>query len=296
MNHGKQLRLFLPDGTPSGPRYYELVNWTGQALQIPLNRIKDLVSGSWPEFQRPGIYLVRGQSEEGHPRLYIGESEDVANRVQGHPSGLGFEVTDILLFSSKDDNLSKSHVLWLEIQLIQRAKKAKRITLTNTKQPPLKLLSRAEEATMKEFIDHLELVAQTAGFAYFTEVTSGGTKKQSMLYLSMPQVGLKATATQTDEGFLVLAGSDASGTAKPALSKGYASQREDLLDKGTLAEAANGKLKFTVDCLFASTSAAAATIAGSPTSGPDKWKDESGTRLRDLLKKEESLTSVNHEE
>lgn len=59
MIHGKQLRLFLPDGTPSGPRYYELVNWTGQALQIPLNRIKDLISGDWPEFQSPGVYLVR---------------------------------------------------------------------------------------------------------------------------------------------------------------------------------------------------------------------------------------------
>ena len=53
MNYGKQLRLFLPDGTPSGPRYYELVNWTGQAVVMPVSRIKELVSGVWPEFERP---------------------------------------------------------------------------------------------------------------------------------------------------------------------------------------------------------------------------------------------------
>ena len=45
MTHGKQLRLFLPDGTPSGPRYYELVNWTGQAVVMPESRIKELVTG-----------------------------------------------------------------------------------------------------------------------------------------------------------------------------------------------------------------------------------------------------------
>jgi predicted GIY-YIG superfamily endonuclease len=288
MIHGKQLRLFLPDGTPSGPRYYELVNWTGQALQIPLNRIKDLISGDWPEFQSPGVYFVRGQSEEGHPRLYIGESEDVAKRVQAHPSGLGFEISDILLFSSKDENLSKSHVLWLEIQLIQRVRKAKRITLSNTKQPPLKKLSRAEEATMKEFIANLELVAQTAGFAYFTEAVSKRPQKAAKLHFNMPQVGLKATMIRTDEGYMVLEGSDASKTATAALAKGYTSQREELIDKGMLAETDGGKLVFTVDCAFASPSAAAAIIAGGPRSGPENWKNDAGVSLKDLILAEEA--------
>lgn len=287
-NHGKQLRLFLPDGTPSGPRYYELVNWTGQALQVPLNRIKDLVSGSWPEFQSPGIYLVRGQSEEGHPRLYIGESEDVARRVQAHPSGLDFEISDILLFSSKDQNLSKSHVLWLEIQLIQRVMRAKRITLANTKQPPLKKLSRAEEATMQEFITNLELIAQTAGFSYFTEVVAKGAQKKTKLFYKMPQVGLSATATRTDDGFLVLSGSDAAETTTPALSKGYSSLRDELIDKGMLATTDDGKLTFTTDCAFASPSAAAAIIAGGPRSGPENWKNESGVSLKDLILAEEA--------
>jgi hypothetical protein len=35
MNHGRQLRLFLSDGTSSGPRFYEIVNRTIQSLGIP---------------------------------------------------------------------------------------------------------------------------------------------------------------------------------------------------------------------------------------------------------------------
>lgn len=290
MNHGKQLRLFLPDGTPSGPRYYELVNWTGQALLVPVNRVKELVSGEWPEFEGPGVYCVRGLSEEGHPRLYIGESDGVAKRVQAHPATVGFEVSDILLFASKDGNLTKTHVLWLETQLIQRAVQAKRITITNSKQPALRQLPKPEEATMMEFISNLELVAQTAGFSYFSELktkTSEKTTGEGALFLKMPQVGLKATAIRTDEGLLVRSGSEASLSAYSTLSKGYASQRDELIDKGALV-ADGEKLRFSVDTPFASPSAAAAIIAGSPAAGPQMWKDASGKKLGDILKAEQA--------
>lgn len=288
MKHGKQLRLFLPDGSASGPRYYELVNWTGQALVLPVSRIKELVSGAWPEFERPGIYFVRGQSEEGHPRLYIGESENVANRVQGHPAGLGFETAEVLLFSSKDDNLTKSHVLWLEIQLIQRAEAAKRITLSNTKKPPLKTLSKAEEATMVEFIENVELVAQTAGYPYFKAVQGRPKLAVEKLYVHKETQGLRATAIRTDDGFVVLAGSQASGEPKPTLAKGYLQQREDLIDQGVLQASGDGKLVFSVDAIFASSSAAAAIIAGYPSSGPKNWKNEDGMSLKELTEREQA--------
>lgn len=227
--------------------------------------------------------------DEGHPRLYIGESENVGVRVQGHPSSLGFEVTDVLLFSSKDDNLTKSHVLWLEIQLIQRAVIAKRITVTNTKKPPLKLLSKAEEATMQEFIEHVELVAQTAGFAYFTETSSQPTRRSNSkaLFFTMPQKGLAARAVRTDEGYVVLEGSEAALVASATLSKGYASQRDELIDKGVLAQEGD-KMRFTVEAPFSSPSAAAAIIAGTPASGPLVWKDEDGNRLMEILEREQA--------
>lgn len=288
MNHGKQLRLFLPDGTPSGPRYYELVNWTGQALVMPVNRIKELVSGTWPEFERPGVYLVRGETEEGHARLYVGESENVAKRFQGHPSALGFEVTELLMFSSKDDNLTKSHVLWLESALINLATSAKRTTLSNGTAPVIKSLSKAEQATMLEFLENLELVAQTAGFTYFTKakIRTTGPTPASRFSLHKVNQGIKAQAIQTDEGFVVLAGSRASGHATDALGKGYAQQREELIEQGVLKPEPDGQYLFTVDAVFSSPSAAASIIAGYPSSGPQSWSDQNGATLKNLLEKE----------
>jgi Domain of unknown function (DUF4357) len=288
INHGKQLRLFLPDGTPSGPRYYELVNWTGQAVVMPVSRIKELVTGAWPEFERPGVYLVRGESEEGHARLYIGESENVAKRVQGHPASLGFEVTELLLFSSKDDNLTKSHVLWLESALIDLATIAKRISLSNGTAPLTKALSKAELATMVEFLEHLGLVAQTAGFNYFTKakVRMIGPAPAAQFSLHKVKQGLKAQAIQSDEGFVVLAGSRGSGFPTEALGKGYALQREELIEQGVMKLESDGNYLFTVDAVFSSPSAAASIVAGYPSSGPQSWVDQNGGTLKNLLEKE----------
>jgi len=288
MNHGKQLRLFLPDGSPSGPRYYELVNWTGQAVVMPVSRIKELVAGTWSEFERPGVYMVRGESEEGHARLYIGESENVAKRVQGHPASLDFEVTELLLFSSKDDNLTKSHVLWLESALIDLATTAKRTTLTNVTVPQTKAISKAEQATMLEFLENLRLVAQTAGYSYFTKAKVRNVGPAPVAQFSLHKVTqrIKAQAIQTDEGFVVLAGSRASGNPTEALAKGYAQQREELIEQGVLKLEADGQYLFTVDAVFSSPSAAASIISGYPSSGPKNWSDPTGTTLRSLLEKE----------
>ncbi|MBK1883361.1 GIY-YIG nuclease family protein [Luteolibacter pohnpeiensis] len=287
MNHGKQLRLFLPDGSASGPRYYELVNWTGQAVLMPVSRIKDLVSGEWPEFERPGVYLVRGESQEGHHCAYIGESENVAKRVQGHPATLGFDVTELLLFSSKDDNLTKSHVLWLESALIELATYAKRIKLTNSTAPITKALSKAELATMLEFLENLKLVAQTAGFHFLerAKVRSTGAVPVAQFYIQKQKQDLKAQAMQSDEGFVILAGSRASGKVTETLGKGYALQREELIEQGVMKLEPDGNYVFTSDALFTSPSAAAAIVSGYPSSGPAMWKDERGVSLGELLER-----------
>ncbi len=234
-------------------------------------------------------YLVRGESEEGRARLYIGESENVAKRVQGHPASLGFEVTELLLFSSKDDNLTKSHVLWLESRvLIDLATTAKRISRSNGTAPLTKALSKAEQATMAEFLAHLGLVAQTAGFSYFTKakVRSSGPTPTTQLSLHTVKQGLKAQAIQSDEGFVVMAGSKGSGFPNEALGKGYAMQREELIEQGVMKLESDGNYLFTVDAVSSSPSAAASIVAGYPSSGPLSWLDLNGVSLKTLLERE----------
>jgi hypothetical protein len=287
MNHGRQLRLFLADGTGSGPRFYEIVNRTIQSLSIPANRIKELVSTDWPEMQKPGVYLVYGVTADAEERLYIGKGENVATRVQEHPVKLDFEVTSLLLFTSKDENLNASQVGWLEALLITSAKSAKRIALENIQTPSIPQLPKAELATIQEFLEDLKLIAQTAGFDYFSAPKAKGTKPTSEsspeFILTKKNQGLTAHGFPSDEGFVVKAGSEAVTTISKGFKGGYPALRQKLINQGVIVEAQGPSklMTFAVDYAFSSPSAAAAIIVGNNIAGTTAWKTAAGLTLID---------------
>ena len=301
MSHGRLLKLFLADGTDSGPKSYEIVNRTIQALEIPATKVRELKSKA--DYQRPGVYLIVGEDEEGTPRLYLGKSENVANRVQEHLSKLEFEITSLLLFSNKDDNLNASQVGWLETELINAAKSCKRIDLANQQTPDSPSLSSADLATVEEFFADVKLIAQTAGYNFFdppNRASSGkGTGDDNSTENKEDRFMFHdAEGYPSDEGFVVLKGSHAAAPAaepQPGLSDGYKRLREVLMAQGVLMKAEvpdNDKLTFTVDYAFSSSSAAAAVIAGWNISGPNKaWKtpnNETIEQYRSRLALEES--------
>ena len=113
---GKSIRIYLADGSVAGIRRGEIVNWTGQAIACPRSRFPELKEWS-EEAKRPGIYFLFGQNEEsGQDAVYIGEAEIVLDRLYSHISGKEFW-TELIAFTSKDDNLTKGHVRYLESRL-----------------------------------------------------------------------------------------------------------------------------------------------------------------------------------
>jgi hypothetical protein len=294
MNHGRQLRLFLADGTSSGPRFYEIVNRTIQALCIPATRIKELTSTDWPEIQKSGVYLVHGTTENAEERLYIGKGENVAHRVQVHPEKLDFDVLSIILFTSKDENLNASQVGWLESRLISAAKEAKRITPSNKVLPSFPSLPKAEQSTVQEFLEDLTLIAQTAGFDYFSKPASGkgSTPPIGRVEFSFKQnaKNLVACGFPSDEGFVVKAGSDATASVNKGFKGGYLALHQKLIDQGVLVPKPGHPelLTFAVDYAFSASSAAAAVIAGNNMAGPSTWKTNSDQTLGDYLASQSS--------
>ncbi len=289
MNHGRQLRLFLSDGTGSGPRFYEIVNRTIQSLSIPASRIKELISTDWPEMQKPGVYLVYGTTAAAEERLYIGKGENVASRVQVHPEKLDFDVSTLILFTSKDENLNASQVGWLETNLINAANGAKRITTANKNVPASPALPKAELATVQEFLEDLKLIAQTAGFDYFSKPkksTGNSTaNKQVRFSFRMPKRHITAHGYPSDEGFVVMAGSDGVGEINKGFKGGYPALRQKLITQGVLVPKPGNDTLFTfaVDYAFSSPSAAAAVIAGNNMAGTTAWKTASKQTLGDYL-------------
>ncbi len=270
MIHPKQLRVFLTSGDARGIRYAELVNWTGQAFSCPKNLLGDLKQ--WPETQRPGVYVLFGLDKDGRAIAYIGESEDVFARMAAHKSSPPItEIVEVLIFTSKDDNLTKGHVSFLEEQLVKRANEAKQMPVSYGREPGEKTISKPERATMVEFLDNLYLVSSALGHRIFDLVEKRRVTGQ-VFELKMEN-GVEATGRLAPEGFIVHAGSTASATNTASLHGGYLELKETLIKTGVLVQ--NGAhLKFVQDHIFTTPTPAASVICGSQRSGPMTWKDK----------------------
>src|SRR5262245_40988184 len=105
---GFSVRVFLPDGDPSGIKVIEKSNWTGTGLVIPRALFARAIIR--PELGRTGVYLLVGEAENGPlPRIYVGEGDPVRPRLEQHGRAKDFW-THAVVFTSKDQGLNKAHV------------------------------------------------------------------------------------------------------------------------------------------------------------------------------------------
>src|SRR5574337_936044 len=112
MAFGKSIRIYLKDGSVTGIKFGEVVNQTIQSISCPRFRIAELKGND--EVNRPGVYFLFGLDENSNePKAYIGEAENVYDRIQDHIAKKEFW-NEAIFFVSKDSNLTKSHVKYLE--------------------------------------------------------------------------------------------------------------------------------------------------------------------------------------
>ena len=297
---GKSIRIYLKDGTVTGIRSGEVVNQTIQCFECPRNRIAELKT--YPEANRPSVYFLFGNDDNsGEPKAYIGEAENVYERLQSHLSNKEFW-NEVLFFVSKDENLTKSHVKFLESRIIQSATLIKRYKIDNENQSQASSLPAADRDAMEEFLVYIKLLLGVFGHKLLEELTPMQTKSSAMnfsiidsestvdvekivqstqLYLNIS--GLKASAVYTDEGIVVLTGSEAAKDIQLSLPMGYRDIRQRLINNGILKETEN-KYVFTSDYLFDTPSPAAAIIVGYSINGKNSWKNKDGYSLNEMGK------------
>ena len=291
MSIGRTIRIYLDDGSITGIRHAEIVNWTGQAISAPRTQIKALAD--WPESNKPGVYFLFGIDDaSGSQALYIGEAENVLDRLSSHLANKDFW-NEVVFFTSKDENLTKSHVKYLESRLVELAKSANRYVLLNGNNPQLSSLPRGDRDSMEEFIGNLRTLLGVIGHKALEPVASDEKVKQEQVVIPNPAEAnteqgftlnhkkLKANAIVNNEGIVVLQGTELSPKVNDSLAEGYRKLRQQLLDNGTIAED-NGQLTFTRDQLFTSPSQAAAIIVGYPINGRTHWLNAQGLSIKEL--------------
>lgn len=288
--NGKQVKLFLVDGSPGGLTTAEITNWTGNVVSARRSDLAELLRRE--EVTRTGVYLLLGDDEDaiGDTRCYIGEADVVATRLRAHLKDESKAFwNQAVVVTSKDTNLTKSHVRYLESRLIELATKASRVTLENGTNPPRPNLPEADVSDMEYFIGQLQIVLPVLGVNAIrvrTErsATSPPTTESPVFSLVQKKRGVDARAQQIDGEFILLEGSrviaEWTGIGKADTSRraydSYRAQHEGLIADGSIV-VENGVGRTTRDIVFSSPSTAGAVALGRSCNGRREWISADGT-------------------
>ena len=276
MNKPYSIKIFLPGGDPEGIQTIEKSNWSGAGIVFPRVLISNAKDRK--DLARTGVYVLVGPPEEsGLIRCYIGEGDPIKPRLEDHASKKEFW-TRCIAFTSKDENLNKAHVQWIESRLISLATRAKRCVLENGNAPSLPSLSEADAADAEGFLGEMLLCFPVLGLSAFTAAEP--VKKNANL-LFIKAKGINAQGMERPDGFVVQAGSGAV-TFEVTSCHGYIKElRAALISNGVLKPAFES-LVFTQDYLFSSPSTAAGVVQGRSSNGRVDWKTAEGKPLKEL--------------
>lgn len=270
MAYGKTIELFLVNGTPDSLVTAELSNWNGKAIKIPRSEVQ---SCKRDDIKGAGVYFLFCQEEDGNDSVYIGEAENVLDRLIGHlHSKEDYYWNTAVIFIGRD--LNKAHIRYLENRLVSITKECNRIKVLTKNTYQNTVLKESQIATLEEFIDNIRILINALGYRILIPIPQAD-EATVMLYCN------KAKGFLSTGGLTVLQGSIANDHDAPSFhvhGPGFYKLRHRLLDEGIISS----DFVFTADYEFSSPSAASAVVLGRVSNGLKEWKTKEGVKLKEL--------------
>lgn len=260
------------------------------------------------------MYLLIGDDEEvpGRLRIYVGESDNLGGRLRQHINDEDKAFWEFAcVITSKDQNLTKSHVFFLESQIIDRANAAGRVSLENSRIKLYESIPESDISDMTYFFQQISVLLPALEIELFsptnlqkpkiaispetnlTEVPADSTletidRRQSVQAVSGPSTievvlrdsvfGLEATGLESNGEILVLKGSKARGINESETNV-YRRLRNRLIKEGKIVQTADPRiLEFASDVLFNSPSAASAVILDRNDNGRNTWRERESNK------------------
>ena len=294
----KLIKLFVME-SKKNLKTVDLSNWVGKVF-IGDRKHVDIIQAIPEIAKSTGLYFLLGkdiQTEETF--LYIGEADDVAQRIKQHSTNKSKEwFEDFIVFVSKDMDLTKAHVRYLEKSLYDLAlQNLTTISLKNNCCPPGSNLSVCDVAYMQEFQDNMIFILNNLGLINFvkTQQEEKTQEQKNIFYLPLTQNRIdkngeivKAKMVITDNGYMLLKDSYVESEERaPSFKKHiYYKIRTKLENDNLFTKSDIDGLWITKeDIPFKACSAAAAVVKNRATNGRAEWKLADGTTLDEFERK-----------
>lgn len=279
MPYGKSIELFLVNGTADSLVTAELSNWNGKALKIP--RI-EVATCNRDDITQAGVYFLFCKEDDESDSVYIGEAENVKERLLQHMRDYQAEKekyywNTAVIFTGRD--LNKALIRYLENRFVEVARNCNRYHVLTKNTYRNTVLKESQIAVMEEFADNVKILINALGYKVLEPIVQNGKDLSDIetekLYLNVG--GVSAVGLVTTEGFVVLKGATVNEKSSTSLSTGIRKLREEKFAEGKVSN-----LITTEDILFSSSSAAADFILGYSASGPRSWKAKDGRLLKEI--------------
>lgn len=277
MVYGKAIELFLVNGTAESLVTAELSNWNGKAIKIPRTEIQQC---DRDDIRNAGIYFLFCKEDSDLDSVYIGEAENVLDRLIQHLRDYNSDKekyywNSAVVFIGRD--LNKALIRYLENRFVEIARKCGRYHILTKNTYKNTVMKESQIASMEEFIDNVKIIINTLGYKVLEPVAHADERTE---YLYCKGSGASAKGFVSFGGFTVLKGSKVSDHTVSSFElrgKSYFNLRNKLIEDGIIVNDI-----FEKDYEFNAPSAASAVILGRTSNGNIDWKDARGTSLKEI--------------
>jgi len=289
IKRGQTIKLYIYGDDLKNIKTAELSNWTGKAY-IGERKHSKLIQ-EIEELKSPGVYLLLSRDmNEFQIALYVGEADEVNKRINDHFRGKDWW-TDFVIFISKDTNLTKSHVRYLEKKLHNISnEKTTLIDLKNNSNPTGSKLPISEMDDMDEFLEKIIFMLKNLGIINLEkiEVQEVNLNEDNIFYLDLTKDRidennnkLQAKLQITNDGYRLLKGSYIEKEERPSFKKHiyYPLRKQFETDEYMKDSEYKGCYILQQDIDVRSPSAAASIAKNRATNGPKEWRLKDGTTL-----------------
>ncbi len=282
--HGKNINIFLMDGTANGRIKCTLANWTGVAYRIP--RVDLDLCKERNDLKQSGVYFLFGALDETSEQvIYIGQAgarkngEGILYRLQEHRKNIDKDYwSEAIVFTTSNNSFGPTEISYLENRFCAMANDAHRYIVKNGNEPTRGNVTEEKESELEEFIEYAKIIMGVLGHKVFdplviTELAEEDTAvpaKDKHTTFFIKKRGAYAKAIQTAEGFIVLAGSILSKDAVSSCPDSAISAREkysSIIDENMIL------LK---DVPFKTPSGASSFVLLRSSNGNADWMTEQG--------------------
>lgn len=269
----------------------EASNWDGVAYIGKRKHISIL--SKIEQLKNPGIYFLLGENNKtGQKTLYIGETENITNRLQTHSCDKKKEwFEDFIIFTSKKGDLNKAHVKYLEAVFIELAKEnLTTINLDNSVNSNCKKdgkLQAFDLAKAEGFQEKMLFILNNLNLIDFIntgkEEIKDNKQNSDIFYINLKRKSIEKQAKLVivENGYKLLKNSCLrKDVAKCFYKVPTYKKRQEIIELG-LVEENNDCYITKEDIYFKSPSAASDIVKGGSTNGRTEWKLSDGTTLND---------------